>query len=98
MSTKQKQAVIGTLGLLLGPFVLYTPWLIATDVGRLSPSRFLSLAAFGASVILGVWFLWRLPIPTIAKICTVPVYIIVAGYVLSIYIFVIAGVVFGRWL
>ena len=100
MTTAHKQTLVGTLGLSLGPFVLYTLWLLPTECGvRLSPPfDMLTWVFLVASVILGVCFLWRLPIPVAVKPWAVLLYIAVVGCVLFVYTFLVAGVVFDRWL
>lgn len=100
MTKAQKQTLIGTLGLTIGPFVLFTFWLLPTECGlRVSPPfDTFHWVFFVASIVFGVCFLWRLAIPAAVKLGATLVYIPVAGCALMYYALLVAGVVFNNWL
>lgn len=100
MNQADKQTLVRTLGLTLGPFVLYTIWLLPTECGvRVKPPfDTLTWVFLAASILFGVCFLWRLALPAAVKLWSTLLYIPAVGCALLYYALLVAGVVFGNWL
>ena len=100
MTRNRKDAVIGTTGLLFGPFALMTSLLLLEVWLNRAGMRLciLSLLALPGSVMVGLWFLWRLPLRRMVRVCAAPVYTMALVYLLFVYLLVFSGQVLGNWL
>jgi hypothetical protein len=67
MTATRKRACVGTVGLLFGPFAFFSLWLLPTECGvRFGLEEVCYLFLF-MSVIVGLCFLWYVPIPLVAR-------------------------------
>jgi hypothetical protein len=98
MTATIKKTCVGTLGLLLAPFAFFSLWLLPTECGiRFGLEGVCYLFLFMSDVI-GLCFLWYLPIPLVAKICATPFYAFAMGCALFTFWLVVGEAVFDRWL
>jgi hypothetical protein len=74
MSSTRRKAWVGTAGLLFGPFLFFSLWLFPTKCGVRFGLEGLCYPFLFMSVMMGLGFLWYLPIPLIAKFCVSPFY------------------------
>jgi len=96
MTATIKKACVGTVGLLFGPFAFFSLWLLPTECGiRLGLESVCYLFLF-MSDIVGLCFLWYLPIPLVAKICATPFYAFIMGWALFTFWYCVGEDVFDR--
>jgi hypothetical protein len=86
---KYLKAAGWVMGSLLSPFIIFSLWLLISIFSRLAQPSSVWFLVFAASMASGVWWLSKLKMAVVTKVCIVALYCLVIGVALFYFGFLV---------